>query len=180
MEPDDVHSASLRRIVVRAVLVVLPLIGLALAAPRLVQWSKRDRTGGLGVLEVEGGPERPFDRPPTDEELRAAAAADEKLARAEGAWKNSTAIAPSEATADASGENVRWFEGFGISVESTPAGAQVLVDGQDLGQTPIVSSLACQPGDEIRVEVRKPPRRPQARTTRCRKDQLVELRFELK
>lgn len=177
---DPEHRSATHRIALRAAFVVVPLIVLALAAPRLFAWVKRGDAAGLGVLQAERGEERPVDRPATEEELRTARSAEQKLADAQAKWRDGTAIAPSEAERDAAGEEVRWFQGFGVSVESTPAGAQVLVDGQDLGRTPLVASVRCDPGDEVHVEVRKPPRRPQQRTTRCREDRLVELRFELK
>jgi hypothetical protein len=106
--------------------------------------------------------------------------APQKLAEAERKWGESTAIVPSESVPDASGERVRWFQGFGLSVESRPAGASVLVNGRDLGRTPLVTSVECDPGDPVRVELRKPPRHAALRTLRCRKDQLVELTFDLK
>ncbi|HYD42320.1 MAG TPA: PEGA domain-containing protein [Anaeromyxobacter sp.] len=174
MEPD--HRSAVRRIALRAAFAVIPLIVLALAAPRLLAWVKGGDLTGLGDRTVR----RPTDRPPTDEELRAARTAERKLAETQEKWRDGTAIAPSETERDTAGEEVRWFQGFGVSVESTPGGAQVLVDGQDMGRTPLVASVPCDPGDEVRVEVRMPPRPPQQRTTRCRNDQLVELRFELK
>lgn len=174
------HRSAVRRIALRAAFVVVPLIVLALAAPRIVSWVKRGETAGLGVLHADRSEEGPVDRPPTEDELRTSRTAEQKLADAQARWRDGTAIAPSETEKDASGEEVRWFQGFGVSVESTPSEAQVLVEGQDVGRTPLVASVRCDPGDEVQVEVRKPPRRPQQRTTRCRKDQLVELRFELK
>jgi hypothetical protein len=168
---DSDHSSAVRRIILRAAFVIVPLIVCALAVPRLFAWLNR------GGAASEG---RHADRPPTDEELRAARAAERKLADTEEKWRDGTAIAPSETERDTAGEEVRWFQGFGVSVESTPPGAEVLVDGQEVGRTPLVASVRCDPGDEVHVEVRKPRGPPQQRTTRCRKDQLVELRFELK
>ncbi len=178
MEPEE--RSSVRRIVLHAAFLVLPLVALALAAPRVVAWLKRGDAAVLGVLPADRSGERPADRPATEEELRRARAAARELGDAQAAWREGTAIAPSDGAQDASGERVRWFQGFGVSVESTPGDAQVLVDGQDLGRTPVVASVRCAPGDDVRVEVRRPPHRPQQRTTKCRADQLVELRFDLR
>jgi hypothetical protein len=166
----DVHlSSSARRIVYRAVLLLVPLVGLALVAPRAIAWMRHRREA----------PPSTVDRPPTKEEVAAARRAQEKLTRLEVQWDGGTTITPSDSAPDASGERVRWFQGFGISVESAPRGALVRVDGKDVGRTPLVTSVECTPGDEVRIEVRKPPLHPRVWTTRCRKDQLVELTFGL-
>lgn len=164
-------DSSTRRIIIRAVLLVVPIVGLAAAAP----WAVGQFRGGSRGAE---GP-RP-DRPATRGEIWASRRADEKLADAEKAWERSTAIAARDAVVDAAGERVRWFQGFGVSVESTPAGASVLVNGQELGETPLTTSVQCKPGETVRVEVRKDGHRPQKRTTRCREDQLVEMVVELR
>ncbi len=162
---------SARRLLVRAALLLVPLIALAAATPWLLEHVLPRRAHGAG--------DRP-DRPPTDEEIRAARSADERLADAEKGWQRSTAIAPTGAVVDASGERVRWFQGFGVSVESVPAGAMVLVNGQERGDTPLTTSVECVPGQAVEVEVRPPGRAAQRRTTRCRQDQLVEITFELR
>ncbi len=166
--PDRLDSSS-RRMVQRAVLLLLPLIALTAATPWVVE---RLRGGDAPAAA------RP-DRPPTDQEIRAARRADERLARAEKAWERSTAIAPSDAVADASGERVRWFQGFGLSIESEPSGAHVLVNGEERGETPLTASVDCKPGDAVRVEVHG-GRGAQVRTTPCRADQLVEMSFRLR
>jgi len=160
---------SARRVLVRAALLLVPAIALAAATPWLVEH----------VLPRHGAADR-LDRPPTDAEIRAARRAEERLADAEKGWQRSTAIAPAGAAVDASGERIRWFQGFGVSVESVPAGAVVLVDGRECGETPLTTSVACAPGQAVEVEVRSPGRGPQRRTTRCRQDQLVELTFQLR
>jgi hypothetical protein len=169
---DDPHHSSVRRIAVRAALLIAPLVALALVAPRVVHWLKH--RGDDAPAKVG------FERPPTPEELEAAREAERKLARAEKRWDGAAAITPSEAVPDDSGEKTRWFQGFGLSVESTPAGARVLVNGQDMGQTPLVTTVDCKPGDPVKVEVKRKGLRPQARSTRCREDRLVELSVELK
>jgi hypothetical protein len=175
------HRDPIRRYAFRVALIIIPLVALAFAVPKVVAWLKRDRAAaGLGVLHADPPPERPADRPADEGEVRKSRGAEERLAKAQEVWKDATTIAPSEPVTDVSGEKVRWFHGFGVSVESKPAGAQVLVDGQDVGRTPVVSSVTCDPGDEVHIEVRKPPRRAQQRITKCREDQLVEIRVELK
>lgn len=170
MQSSDPVASSTRRIIVRASLLVAPLALLALATPWIL-----GRMAGAPARTAE----RP-DHPPTEEELSASREADEKLADADRkGWKGSTAIAPRDAQVDASGERVRWFQGFGLSVESTPPGATVIVNGRDMGETPTTTSVSCSPGDEVVVEVRMDGRRPQRRVTRCRQDQLVELTVEL-
>jgi hypothetical protein len=120
--------------------------------------------------------------PPSQAEIDAAAGAERGLARTETrALENATVIAPEEPSLDpASGERVRRFDGFGLSVDSTPPGARVLVNGRELGETPLVASVACKPGDPIEVRVVAPGRREARRKTSCRADRLVELAFELR
>jgi hypothetical protein len=93
----------------------------------------------------------------------------------------STAIPPQDAALDSqSGEKIRRFQGFGLSVETRPSGAQLLVNEQDVGETPLVTSVECEPGDLVKVEVRKRGFISRARTTTCRQNQLVEMMVDLK
>lgn len=168
MSSDHV-SASPRRIVVRALVLTVPVIGLALAAPRV-----------LSLLQPRVGAAAPRDRPPTEAEVRASASADRRLAALEEeGLSRSTTLAPQEAGADASGERVRRFEGFGVSVESTPPGAWVRADGKELGTTPLVASVACDPGAEVVLEIGAPRHRTARRAVRCRADALVEIAVQL-
>lgn len=169
---DDPQRSSLRRIIVRAALLIAPLAALAVAAPRIVSW-----------WQHRGAPPPPaaaFERPATEEEVASAAAAERKLSRLERGWSGATTIVPRDAVADATGERVRWFQGFGLSVESTPPDAEVRVGGEVMGRTPLVSSIDCQPGDPVEVEVRRPELPARKRTIACRKDQLVELSVDLR
>jgi len=162
---------SKRRVVVQAALLLAPVLVLSAAAP----WILARLVPGRGEEAAARG-----DRPATDEEIQALRKADKRLAEAEEGWRRTSAIAPAEAAPDASGERVRWFPGFGLSVESDPAGATVRVNGRDLGETPLTASVDCAPGDTVQVEVRKEGRPAARRTTRCRKDHLVELSVELR
>ncbi len=159
---------SASRSVVRAVLLLLPVLALTAATPWVLDRLRAGRPAAAGP-----------DRPPTEEEVRASSRADEALARAERTWEGSTAIAPSESAPDASGERVRWFQGFGLSIESEPSGARVWVNGEERGQTPLTTSVECKLGDAVRVEVRG-QRAKQVRSTRCRADQLVEMTFQVR
>ncbi len=165
-------SSSTRRIVTRAALVLLAVVAVAGAAP----WAVRRFRSFTAPFAGERA-----DRPPTDEEIRAARRAEERLADVQKAnWEKATDIAPREAVVDSSGERVRWFQGFGLSVESVPPGATVVVNGQTLGETPLTASVQCTPGEAVRVEVRKQGLAPVTRSTRCREDQLVELSVQLR
>ena len=141
----------------------------------------------LSALRLHGGaaraPESPAskDRPPTAEELREAARAERALGRVEAdALRHSTAIVPEDAHEDGTGERVRRFEGFGVSVESVPAGAWVRAGGEELGITPLVASVPCTPGAPIVLEIGRAGLRTVRRTVSCREDVLVELSVTLK
>jgi len=124
--------------------------------------------------------ERTGFEPPSQAELDAAARAERDLARVETrGLERSSVLAPEEARADGSGERVRRFQGFGVSVESVPAGARVVVNGADLGETPLVAGVSCAPGERVEVRVAKPGWREARHPTTCRADALVELHVEL-
>jgi hypothetical protein len=88
-------------------------------------------------------------------------------------------LAPREAAAAADGERIAPFHGFGVQVDSQPAGARVLVDGVDLGETPLLASVRCAEGAEVAVRVEKAGRAPWTKKTRCRKDALLALDVKL-
>ena len=170
MPLDRDPSASTRRILVRTALLVLPLLAAAAGAPFVLRHLR-----GAPAAAVP-----PRDRSPTEEELAAALRAERELARIERrTWEGATYLAPSAARRDDSGEVTSRFEGFGISVETEPAGARVVVGGADLGETPLVASVACTVGEVVRVRLERPPLRPQERTTTCRANTLVELSAKL-
>ena len=167
----DPIQASKRRVLVKGALLLAPVVAMSAAAPWFVERLSPGRRGEAAAL---------VDRPPTDEEIRASRKADERLAKAEEGWRRTTAIAPAEAAPDAAGERVRWFPGFGVSVESNPPGATVLVNGRDMGETPLTASVECAPGEPVQVEVRMDGHPSRRRSTHCRRDQLVELSVELR
>jgi hypothetical protein len=126
-------------------------------------------------------PARTGFEPPTRAELDQADRAERELARTETrGLERVTVIAPEEARLDpATGEAVRRFEGFGLSVESTPPGARVIVNGQALGETPLVAGVSCTPGATVEVRLTLPAGRAARRTTTCRENTLVELKVPL-
>jgi hypothetical protein len=119
--------------------------------------------------------------PPTRAELDAADRKGRDLARTEARnLGNATVLAPEEARLDpGSGEAVRRFQGFGLSVDSTPPGARVLANGRELGESPLLAGVDCRPGEPVEVRVVLPGRREGRRTTSCRADALVEMHFQL-
>jgi hypothetical protein len=171
MARDSDPGPSTRRIVIRAAVLVAPLVASAMAAPGVLGYFRARN-------EAHARTEAGF-RPPTDEEIEAAAKAARNLAKAERGWQRITVITPQDGRSDASGETVRRFQGFGVAVESAPEGARVLVNGADKGETPLVASVACAPGDAVEIEVKKPPLPAQRRVTVCRADALVELSIDL-
>ena len=94
-------------------------------------------------------------------------------------WVGSETIAPRDAQLDrATGEHVAPFQGFGVDVETTPAGARITVSGVEVGTSPIVSSVPCEPGEEVVVVAERAKQSGRA-VTRCRKDALVKVRIAL-
>ncbi len=141
------------------------------------------------ALDERGAPGHPRPLPgaeappraegPTTAQIEAARAAQEALIEAQKGWRTVETMAPREARPDASGDLVAPFEGFGLSVESTPPGATVLVGGRDVGETPLVTTVDCRPGAEVDLRVARKGWRSQARLVRCREDALVTVRFAL-
>lgn len=117
---------------------------------------------------------------PTVEEIEARRAAEEELARARRGWQQSQTLAPREGTIGPDGERVAPFQGFGLSIDSTPPGARVLVGGQMVGETPILTSVDCVAGDPVEVRLERKPYQPQVRTVRCRADALLSLAVTLR
>jgi hypothetical protein len=96
------------------------------------------------------------------------------------AMAGATFYAPREAKVAADGRRVAAFYGFGLSVESAPKGATVHVAGRDVGETPIVTTVDCDLGQEIEVSVEKPGYRSIRRAVPCRENALVEVSFKLR
>lgn len=185
-------GASLRRITLRAALMLLPAVALAVAAPwalrQLRPAARPPSAEALARLEdasaavaPPGGEAEPPTRPPegpTSAQIEQNREAQIALGRAQKeGWESVTVITPRSARAGDDGLETLPFHGFGVSVDSTPEGATVLVDGEELGETPLVASVKCAPGTDVKVRIERPPHRAQERLVRCRADTLVKLRF---
>jgi hypothetical protein len=107
-------------------------------------------------------------------------ASPEELAALQKSWVGSASIAPRDDRLDPeTGEQVGYFQGFGLQVDTAPAGARVLVNGEELGTSPLLTTVDCRPGDEVAVRAERSGAGAAVRT-RCRKDTLVKLRLALK
>jgi len=116
---------------------------------------------------------------PTVEQIEASRAANQALLEAQQGWRKVEVMAPRDGQPAADGERVVPFQGFGLQVDSTPSGASVTVDGRALGVTPLLTSVACRPGDPVVVEVALRQRGTRTRQVRCRADQLVSITIPL-
>lgn len=181
-------TGSLRRIATRAAWFVVPAVALALGAPVVVK-RLRSPSELMARLQREAAPpggaaEQEPARPPppegpTPEQIEGAREAQVALGKAQRGWESVTLIAPRDARRGEDGLETRPFQGFGVEVESEPAGARVLAGGADLGETPLLASVPCTVGSDVAVRVEKAPLRPWERTVRCRADTLVRLRARL-
>lgn len=193
---------SPRRFALWAVSLVLPLILGAVALPYVRRWAapagrpgeavssaretarsaegaaaasarQADASLAEGQAGGAGGATPPRRDGPTAEEIEASRAAEVALAEAERGWKKVEVLAPRQAQADASGDLIGPFQGFGLSVDSKPSGARVLVAGRDQGETPLLTTVDCKPGALVAVRLERKGHRPFERTVRCRADTLV-------
>jgi hypothetical protein len=170
----DDRSPSAGRFTRWAVVLVLPLVLSAAAMPWVLE-KFRHGAGPAGAPEAPHHPEAP-----TTAEIEAARAAEVDAGRIrQRNLAGSVTFAPRGASTTADGERVAPFQGFGLSIESTPAGARVRVGGSDVGETPILTTVDCAPGRDVEVQVEKRGFRPVHRTVRCRADALLELSVAL-
>jgi len=103
-----------------------------------------------------------------------------ELAELQKSWEGSESIAPRAERVDPStGERVLPFHGFGLQVDTTPPGARVLVGEEEMGTSPLLTTVSCQPGDAVQVRAEL-GEVSAAATTRCRKDVLVKLALALR
>jgi len=167
-------GASARRLALWAAFVVLPLVLGAFFLPGLVRSLR-----GASARDEPPAAARPPETP-TAEQVEAAREADEAFARAQAGWRKSQTFAPREPERDASGSMVSPFHGFGVAVETTPPGAQVAVNGEALGQTPLVASVPCRPGQALDLSLTLAGYQVHRRGLRCRADQLQHLTVELR
>lgn len=170
------HSPSAGRFTRWAIGLTLPLVLSAAAMPWILEKLRAGRT-----MATAGAPEPPRPEIPSTSEVAAATRTIIDAAQVgERNLAGATFYAPREARTTAEGERVSPFPGFGLSIGSTPSGASVRVDGREVGGTPIVTNLDCDPGQVVEVRVEKAGFRSIRREVRCRADELVEMRFTLR
>lgn len=185
----DPHAAA-RRFAIRAALLLLPIVAVALGAPRVIHLLRAPpRLPGPVVPGGPGGPGAEAQQPsepkppppeaPTPEQIEKSREAQVALGKAQRGWESVTLIAPRKTPGDETGNVTLPFQGFGLSVESEPAGALVHAGDRELGETPLVAGVDCAPGSEVKVRLQKPPLPGRDLTVRCRADTLVKLSVRL-
>jgi hypothetical protein len=130
------------------------------------------------VAQSVAGAPGPAEQPqPTPERP---ALSPEEIAKLQKSWLGSESIAPRPDRLDAAtGERVGVFHGFGLQIDTEPSGAEVLVGGEEMGTSPLLTTVACRPGDELVVRAQL-GRQVASTRTRCREDVLVKLVLALR
>lgn len=170
------HGASVRRITIVAAGLVLAL-ALSAVALRAVLARSRSAAGLLPGAQPDASGLPLGSEPVTSQGRRASP---EELAELQKSWVGSESFAPRADRVDpATGERVAPFHGFGLQIDSEPSGARVLVDGEEMGKTPLLTTVSCRPGDQVAVQLERGEQRARVRT-RCRQDALVKLQLGLK
>lgn len=148
-------------------------LGLRMISTRL---AAARRAGAQAMESVASSPARAEAPPaPPPEPLSA-----HERALLERSWLDSESIAPRADRIDpATGERVGAFHGFGLLVDTVPPGARVLVAGEEMGESPLLTSVACRQGEDVLVRAELGRQAASART-RCRKDVLVKLALVLR
>lgn len=189
----DPH-ASARRVAQRAIFLLIPIVAVAVIGPRVVRWARSVALPSVPTLAPRGdvgiaapardGPakEEPPKPPeaPTPEQIVQARKAQVDLGKAQKGWESVTVLSPRDGKVGEDGLVTLPFEGFGLSVESAPAGATVSVNGAARGETPLLASVDCAAGETLTVRVEKPPLPAWERKVRCRADALVKLSATLR
>jgi hypothetical protein len=186
-------GAAARRVALWAAFLVLPLVLGALLLPRVAGWLRGGGPAAAAPPSVEGlralagaaadpaaagaAPRPPAG--PTTGQIEAAREAEVALAEAQRGWARTQTIAPREPARDEGGDLVSPFEGFGLDVVTEPAGARVLVDGRDLGETPLLAAVPCRPGTTLEVVLERRGARRHRQAVRCRADTLLHLSVSL-
>jgi hypothetical protein len=191
MSRDEIPSAG--RFTRWAVMLVLPLVlGAAFMPwilkrlraapaqlPATLSGAPANAGGEPNKTEPPEPPRRPEAATPAEREAARAAAAE--AARLEQRHLTaSSPITPRAAVTTAEGERVTPFQGFGLSIDTTPSGARVLVGGKEVGETPLVAGVDCAPGAEVALAIELRGYRTVRRTVRCRVDALLELAIALR
>lgn len=167
---------------------LLPLVGLGVGAPRLLRLLRPNPPQPAellaGIERDVGAPGRdePPPKPPespTPEQIEKAREAQVALGRAQKGWESVTVISPRSARVGEDGLETLPFHGFGLQVDSAPDGASVAAGAEALGETPLLASVSCAPGSEVKVRVEKPPLPAWEKVLHCRADTLVKLSVKL-
>ncbi|MFT3913946.1 MAG: PEGA domain-containing protein [Anaeromyxobacteraceae bacterium] len=162
-----------RRFAVWAASLVLPLVAGAFLVPRLF----RPPTLPAAALapadpaarDAAGTPPRHPEQPTSEELEKARWAATAHAALEKRNLEKAEVFAPR----DDAGDAWRPFDGFGLSIDSAPEGAHVTVNGQELGGAPVLTSISCQPGEDVVVRAVAKGYRPFERKIACRKDAIL-------
>jgi len=175
-QPRDPGRSALRRIwLVAAALVAMATFS-ALALPTILSRVRAARSTTAGIYALLPSPGGAGERT-VPEERRISP---EELAALQKSWIGSRSYAPRSDRLDPeTGERVSAFEGFGLTVDTEPPGATILVNGEDKGTSPLLTTVDCDPGEDVSVEARRGRLRGRA-TARCRADQLARLRMTLR
>lgn len=172
VERQNPHGRAIRRVTLAAAALVAILAVSAFALRGVLHRVGRARGAALPVLDGFPAARQPPEpeRPPVSPE---------ELAALQRSWVDSQSIAPREDRVDpATSERVGAFQGFGLQIDGAQ-GARVLVNGEEMGTAPLLTTVDCHPGDEVEVRAVRGTERARA-TTRCRKDVLVKLRLSLR
>ena len=172
VQRENPHGRAIRRVALVAAALVFTLAVSAFALRGVLERVGRARSAaaplldGLPAARQAPEPERPSVSP-------------EELAALQRSWVGSQSIAPREDRVDpATGERVGTFQGFGLQIEGAQ-GASVVVNGEEMGTAPLLTTVDCRPGDEVEVRAVRGSESAHA-TTRCRKDVLVKLQLTLR
>ncbi len=167
---------ALRRIgFIAAALVVMAAV--SAIAIRAILARVRGTHGGVPTLEALLAPGAEGRPTPPPEERRVSP---EELAALQKSWIGSQTYAPrSDRTDVGTGERVGAFQGFGLTVDTAPPGARIVVNGEEKGTSPLLTSVDCAPGEEVKVVAEQGRLRGRAATL-CRKDVLVKLQMALR
>ncbi|MFO0582689.1 MAG: PEGA domain-containing protein [Anaeromyxobacter sp.] len=169
-----------RRFALWAASLALPLVAGAFLVPRLLR-PPAVPAGALAPADpaaAQGPAAAPPRHPeqPTSEELEKARwAATAHAALEQRNLEKAEVFAPR----DDAGDAWRPFDGFGLSIDSAPEGARVTVNGQDLGEAPVLTSFPCEPGADVVVRAVAKGYRPFERKIACRKDAILAFTAKL-
>ena len=177
MSAPSTHAASYR-IVVWGLAAVAVAAGAGFALHEVRGQLAAARRASAQVADTVAGSPGPAEQPPPKQE--GSALSPEEIARLQKSWLDSESIAPRSDRVDpATGERVGVFHGFGLQIDTVPPGAEVLVAGEEMGTSPLLTTVACRPGEELLVRAQL-GRQVATTRTRCRKDVLVKLVLTLR